>query len=650
MEKLRITSVYLLFLLIGICSYSRLIAQQLDPIYYDTGSPVLKDIWVDPVNGKDSNDGSARNKALQTISAAWNSIPSTITTTGYRINLTAGDYVYRDLATNDIVGLYLDERHGTYTYPIIISSIDGNLNAHIISSFDFRDVSYIYLTGLDFRTLAASYGGGNTIHFASGDHIIIKNCNINGFDGNERKPQETLKVNQVKYIYVEDCDISGAFWFALDYVGVQYGHIYNCKIHDASEDALLLKGGSAQITVEHCTVYNADRFGFSAGQGAGFDFMVVPWLHYEAYDLKFINNIIYNTGYSGIAVLGGYNILAAYNTLYKVGIDHSDYRTLLSFNLGQRGCDGAENDTCNVHHSLGGWSPGPWSNPPLQYGDEWDCIPNKNVFVYNNIFYNPGADSTTSGHFEIRAPYDASDQSPFFLQSSNVSSPALSDDNLQIKGNIIWNGSKGKFLGIDENSGGQDSNPTCNTAQLLRDNIINSIEPQFVNYASYNFHPANNSNIFNAAKYSIPNFLGTDKPARPLIPSGNFNNSIPRDYDGRTRSGTNPPGAFVSSNATSIKNSSDDIIPRNFWLGQNYPNPFNPSTVISYQLPVAGYVTLKVYDVLGKEVATLVNEYKQAGTYNSQFSILNSKLSSGIYFYRLMSGSFAETKKLILLK
>jgi photosystem II stability/assembly factor-like uncharacterized protein len=85
-----------------------------------------------------------------------------------------------------------------------------------------------------------------------------------------------------------------------------------------------------------------------------------------------------------------------------------------------------------------------------------------------------------------------------------------------------------------------------------------------------------------------------------------------------------------------------------FSLSQNYPNPFNPSTVISYRLPVIGFVTLKVYDLLGREIATLVNEEKPAGEYEVEFD--GSNLTSGIYFYQLKAGSFIETKKMILIK
>ncbi len=89
-------------------------------------------------------------------------------------------------------------------------------------------------------------------------------------------------------------------------------------------------------------------------------------------------------------------------------------------------------------------------------------------------------------------------------------------------------------------------------------------------------------------------------------------------------------------------------IPGEYSLKQNYPNPFNPATKISYTIPVSGLVTLKVYDILGKEIANLVNEFKNAGNYNVIFNASN--LSSGVYFYRLESGNFVETKRMSFLK
>jgi len=92
----------------------------------------------------------------------------------------------------------------------------------------------------------------------------------------------------------------------------------------------------------------------------------------------------------------------------------------------------------------------------------------------------------------------------------------------------------------------------------------------------------------------------------------------------------------------------DEIQPLTFQLKQNYPNPFNPSTKINYQISQNDFVSLKVYNILGNEVTTLVNENKPAGSYEVNFDA--SLLSSGTYFYKLQAGSFVETKKMILLK
>jgi len=90
------------------------------------------------------------------------------------------------------------------------------------------------------------------------------------------------------------------------------------------------------------------------------------------------------------------------------------------------------------------------------------------------------------------------------------------------------------------------------------------------------------------------------------------------------------------------------IIPENFDIKQNYPNPFNPSTKIEYSLPEASFVQLKVYDILGNEVATLVNEEQSAGTYRADFTASN--LASGLYIAELIAGNFKKTIKMSLMK
>jgi hypothetical protein len=93
-------------------------------------------------------------------------------------------------------------------------------------------------------------------------------------------------------------------------------------------------------------------------------------------------------------------------------------------------------------------------------------------------------------------------------------------------------------------------------------------------------------------------------------------------------------------------------IPTKFSLEQNYPNPFNPETKIVFSLPYAGNVKLKIFDVLGNEVSTLLNEFRAAGRYEVDFNIdiISNNISSGVYFYRIEADNFVSTKKMIYLK
>ena len=103
-------------------------------------------------------------------------------------------------------------------------------------------------------------------------------------------------------------------------------------------------------------------------------------------------------------------------------------------------------------------------------------------------------------------------------------------------------------------------------------------------------------------------------------------------------------GKFVYSSIVSIEIQP----PSQYILNQNYPNRFNPSTVITYSIPISSKVLVKVYDMLGKLVTTLVNENQEAGKYEINFNA--GELSNGIYYYKIQSGNFAATKKMLLLK
>jgi hypothetical protein len=107
--------------------------------------------------------------------------------------------------------------------------------------------------------------------------------------------------------------------------------------------------------------------------------------------------------------------------------------------------------------------------------------------------------------------------------------------------------------------------------------------------------------------------------------------------------GTSPELVFAPEENTVLNET-----PVTYSLSQNYPNPFNPLTTINYSIREAGNVEIKVYDLLGREVATLVNEFKQAGNY--QVTMNASNLSSGVYFYKMVSGTYSDVKRMVLVK
>jgi hypothetical protein len=472
---------------------------------YDMGNPVLTDIWVDPQNGNDENSGNSRLTALRTLIAAWELIPKTpLNTTGYRIQLITGTF------TESQIPLYWENRYGTYKCPVIIQAVDGHGTVNL-PSLNIANCSYLYFIGLNIQ-------GGNTFHIEGCNHILIRNCKLSGM----HQTQETIKANQSQYFYVENSDISGAENVSLDCVAVQYGHITGNKIYDAVDWCIYLKGGSSYFVIERNEIYNGGTGGFTAGQGSGFEYMVSPWLHYEVYDIKFINNIIHDTDGAGIGVNGGYNILMAYNTIYRVGKRSHSIEVV----HGARSCDGNVS-ACQERLSQGGWG-------TATAGDGSQMIPDRNIYIYNNIVYNPPGYQSGFSHFSIHGPVIPPAE-------SNVPSPSNTDDNLQIRGNIIWNGGSDMALGAGgEGEGGQATNQTCNPEQLLRENSINTLQPQLGN----DMKPVSGGNVYSAEIYQIPDFTWNDAPVKPSVPAGNLSNIVTKNYEGEIRNSPYHPGAY----------------------------------------------------------------------------------------------------------
>ncbi|MBI5640043.1 MAG: right-handed parallel beta-helix repeat-containing protein [Nitrospirae bacterium] len=526
---------------------------------YSSGSPTLSDIWVDPSNGSDSNTGAGSTEALKTLTRAWDLIPqgSNLTITGYRINLLPGSYPCEPGPEADNCINYFSDRLGTYEFPIIIRAYSGPGTATIRGGLNIHNVRYLYLIDLDLAggaPLPTNSSGNNLLHLSGGDHILLKGLTIAGPACDNdicNNLQEVLKVNQTQHLYVEDCTIGGAWHSSVDYMVVQYGHFLNNRVHTAGQWCMYIKGGTSYLLVEGNEMYGC-QLGFEAGQAANFAVMTSPWIHYDAYDIRFINNILRDIPGVGLSVAGGYAILFAHNTLYRVGVSASNGYGLLHVIHGERNCTATDElpdpvAQCAAHIGAGGWGPNFLT-------DSVAIVPNRKVYVYNNIFYNPPPAQTLYSHFTVEGPLNP----PEGFQ--NFPSPSNTDDNLVIKGNIVWNGPAEHPLGIEESDQGcRPSNPTCNAVQLRTDNTINEVEPQLMNLSDNNFRPLPGSNVFSASIYTIPDFTWSDSPEAPPVPAGNTVNRIEKDRDSHRRTDPGPPGAYTRSLCSSPATLSPDL-------------------------------------------------------------------------------------------
>lgn len=481
-------------------------------VRYDVGSPVLRDIWVDP-SGSDSDTGESRDRALRTVIEAWARVPrgAPLSGTGYRLMLAAGRY------GEDVVPNWWEDRQGTRGAPVMIVSADGPGRA-VLPNLEIASCTHLYLMGL--RIEAA---GGDALHVQASRHVLVREVTIVGLGDvrNYEGPQEAMKVNQSQHVYVEDCDVSGGHDNAIDFVAVQYGHIVRSRIHRSVSWALYLKGGSAYYLVEGNELYDAGEGGFAAGQGTGFEFMVSPWIHHEAYDIRFVNNVVHDVEGAGIAANGAYDALFAFNTLYRVGRrSHA-----IEVRHGNRTCDG-DVARCRELLAEGGWG-------TTQVGGD-EPIPARNVYIVNNLVLNPDGYRSEWQHLTIDGPRAPS-------SGSNIPSPARVDDNLVLRGNLFWNGPADLPVGVED---------ADLEARLRAENTINAFEPRLVDPAGGDFRPVAGGNVFTAPTAALPAFPGGDQPRPPIAPAGELANAVPVDRAGAPRGTNPPPGAYSGTGGT----------------------------------------------------------------------------------------------------
>jgi hypothetical protein len=521
-----IRSYLILFILAA--STVNAVAQSLDSAFYDIGTPAVVDYYVNPNNGSDSADGRSRESARGTVTSIWNEIPQNQTLTqGVRINLLPGTYSSSHLPN------YWENRRGTAQRPIIVRALDDSGVVKLSRDINMANVSYFYLLGVTIEN-EIDDGFGDAFHCERCDHTLLRGNSFNGAprgrETGESVAHETVKFNQSSHVYIENNNIQGAYDNGIDWVGVQYGHIRGNRIHDTQGWCAYVKGGSSYVLIEGNLVYDCGEGGITAGQGTGFEFMTSPWIRYEANYIKIVNNVLHDIFGAALGVNGGYGVLIAHNTAFRVGARSH----LLEIVHGSRSCDG-NTSACTERQVLGGWGP---TSP----GDDTaQPIGNQDVIVANNLFYNPTGTASGFQHFAIHGP-----RVPTI---PGIPSPQRTDTSLRLVGNVIWNGDLTMPLGIEGSEQGcQPDNTTCSETRLRNENTINVTEPDLLSPANGDYRPAANGRLSAITSASIDNHAVLDFALNP-IPEGERTNQLRREFSG-AQSTARPPGAFASHSSS----------------------------------------------------------------------------------------------------
>lgn len=528
------------------------VTQSLDPRAWDIGEPgPFVDVYVSPT-GSDANNGLTRQTPLRHLHTAWLRMTDTLlANSGYRINLMNGDHT---CDVPDCAPILTQTIPATRQHPIIIRAADGAGSATVVGGLTLQNASNVYLMDFSIRSIPGQKPPSEVLlGVFSGENILLRNLRLIAPDPAQYPSNSDVDAGigilSTTNVHVEQCTLQGQSENGVVVVGSQNVELLKNDIAQSRGWGIMAFAGTAYFKAEANIVRDCWR-GISLGSASIFSFLTAPWVHYEIYDARVVNNLIHDIVNTPVSVGGGYNVLIAWNTFYHIAFDETNAAPLFQAIHGSRSCD---NDSlCTDYLALGGWGADSITRQPAP-------IPNRNIYLYNNIFYNPLPTQTLVSHVAVDAPIETT-------EGTNIPSPSRADQNVRIKGNVIWNGGSGQhgilmMVSADGREPGCDpQNIDCNEIQLKQDNSINEFEPELIDPSKGNYAPKPGGNLISARTFIAADFSWIDVPTNPSVPSGSISNGTPLDFSGGHRPAANSPGAFSGISAQPIAPSAPVLI------------------------------------------------------------------------------------------
>ncbi|HEX8067762.1 MAG TPA: right-handed parallel beta-helix repeat-containing protein [Thermoleophilaceae bacterium] len=382
-------------------------------------TPGALTIVVDARRGRDSSPGTSR-RPLRTVAAAWARIPQARPLDrAVRVLVRPGRYTARSLPN------YWESRWGTRAAPIsIVAARRGTVRFGAVNLYDLRWVAF---SGIAFGDRF------DLFHCEACQHVLLTRSRL---VGSPTELHENVKVNQSTDVAITHSTISGAGDNTIDFVAVQNARIADNTIERAGDWCAYAKGGSANVLVARNRIRRCGVGGFTAGQGTGLQFMVPPFVRYEAEAVDVLDNRISDVEGAGVGVNGGHDVVIARNRMWNVG-SRSHW---VEVGYGGRSCDGQPGDEgrerCQQNLDAGGWG-----TTRVDDGTNYVRIPNRSVWIAGNVIDNPRRQGDQL--FSVAGPFDDPE-----AQAGSGLGPVRADDDLHVAGNLI--AGRGLPAGVDE--------------------------------------------------------------------------------------------------------------------------------------------------------------------------------------------------------